>query len=148
MFKIFNQNSTSLNDLPQEEKKVIFASILIECAKEDGIISEIEKEKIKDILNKKFELQNDEIEKLMVHGIELSSKRVELYSLVRDIKNNFSSEEISNLFISMWEIVLIDGVIDDFEAALMRKSVALFHLTDFESAQAKKIAQKNLMMKK
>ncbi|MAI84001.1 MAG: hypothetical protein CMM91_03585 [Rickettsiales bacterium] len=144
MFNLFGKNHNSLKEIPQEEKKVIFASILIECAKEDGKISDIEKEKIKDILNKKFKLQYEEIIKLMEYGIELSETRVELFSLIRDIKNNFSPEEISNLFVSMWEIVLIDGVIDDFEAALMRKSVGLFNLTDFDSAEAKKIAQNNL----
>jgi uncharacterized tellurite resistance protein B-like protein len=44
----------------------------------------------------------------------------------------------------MWEIILIDEVIDDYEASLMRKLVGLFHITDRESADARKIAIENI----
>ena len=40
----------------------------------------------------------------------------------------------------MWSVVMADGKIDDFEAALMSKLVGLFHLTGKESADAKKKA--------
>ena len=34
--------------------------------------------------------------------------------------------------------------VDDFEAALMRKLVGLFHITDRESAEARRQAEKNI----
>ena len=65
---------------------------------------------------------------------------VELYTLTKDIRDNFSKEEILQIFEYMWSVVLADGKIDDFEAALMSKLVGLFHLTGKESADAKKKA--------
>ena len=44
----------------------------------------------------------------------------------------------------MWQIILVDDVIDDFEANLMTRLVGLFHLTGRESSEAKEIARKNL----
>ena len=38
----------------------------------------------------------------------------------------------------MWEIILIDGNLDDFESALMRNAAGLFHISGKESAEAKK----------
>ena len=44
----------------------------------------------------------------------------------------------------MWEIILIDEIVDDYEASLMRRLVGLFHITDRESAEAKKIAMNKI----
>ena len=55
-------------------------------------------------------------------------------------RDNFSKEEILEIFEYMWSVVMADGKIDDFEAALMSKLVGLFHLTGKESAEAKKKA--------
>ena len=71
---------------------------------------------------------------------EMVEENVELYSLTKDIRDNFNKEEILEIFEYMWTVVLADGKIDDFEAALMSKLVGLFHLTGKESADAKKKA--------
>ena len=45
-------------------------------------------------------------------------ENVELYSLTKDIRDNFNKEEILQIFEYMWSVVMADGKIDDFEAAL------------------------------
>ena len=67
-----------------------------------------------------------------------------VYSLTKDIRDNFDKEEILQIFEYIWSVVLADGKIDDFEAALMSKLVGLFHLTGKESAEAKKKAMSHL----
>ena len=67
----------------------------------------------------------------------MTQGNVEIYSLTKDIRDNFSKEEILTIFEYMWSVILADGKIDDFEAALMSKLVGLFHLTGKESADAK-----------
>jgi uncharacterized tellurite resistance protein B-like protein len=44
----------------------------------------------------------------------------------------------------MWTIMLADGKIDDFEDAMMRKIVGLFHLTGKDSSEARHQASLNL----
>ena len=73
-------------------------------------------------------------------ALEMMQGNVELYTLTKDIRDNFSKEVILQIFEYMWSVVLSDGKIDDFEAALMSKLVWLFHLTGKESADAKKKA--------
>ena len=65
---------------------------------------------------------------------------IEIYSITKDIRNNFNKSEILEIFELMWSVMLADGKIDDFEEALMSKLVGLFHLTGRESAEAKKKA--------
>ena len=41
----------------------------------------------------------------------------------------------------LWQIVLADGVVDDYEANLMRRVAGLIHVTDQHSGEARKKAE-------
>ena len=127
-------------DVSDNEKTILITSLLIECAKGDYDFSEQEISKIKDLIKNKLKIGQSEINSIFDKALELVEENVELYSLTKDIRDNFSKEEILEIFEYMWSVVMADGKIDDFEAALMSKLVGLFHLTGKESAEAKKKA--------
>ena len=138
------EKTNSIKEFDSDEKKFLIASILIECAKEDGEISDEETDQIKLVLSQKLELSEEKINEIVSEAIEKSEDRIELYSITKNIRDTFSQEEIFDLFVNMWQIILVDDVIDDFEANLMTRLVGLFHLTGRESSEAKEIARKNL----
>lgn len=142
--KKINNKEIKVQELDQDKKNILISSLLLECAKEDGDLSLDEKNHIKVILSNKFKLNEKDINLIFKQAVDDLNARVEIYSIVKNVRDIFSSEEILDLFVYMWEIILVDEVIDDYEAGLMRKMVGLFHITDRESAEAKKIAQKNL----
>ena len=145
MFNLFNKGQKLvIKDLNNDDKNSLIASILIECGYEDGNLSEEEKLRISLILEKKLKLPNADVNKIIQDALDNKNKSVEIYSLIRDLREKLPHDEILTLFISMWEIVLIDDKVDDFEAALMRKLVGLFHITDRESAEARQQAEKNI----
>ena len=127
-------------DVSDNEKNILITSLLIECAKGDYDFSDEEISKIKDLIKKKLKLDQSKINLIFDKALETVEENVELYSLTKDIRDNFNKEEILEIFEYMWTVVLADGKIDDFEAALMSKLVGLFHLTGKESADAKKKA--------
>ena len=130
-------NTENISD---NEKTILITSLLIECAKGDYDFSEQEISKIKDLIKNKLKIEQSEINSIFDKALEMVEENVELYSLTKDIRDNFSKEEILEIFEYMWSVVMADGKIDDFEAALMSKLVGLFHLTGKESADAKKKA--------
>ena len=130
-------NTENISD---NEKTILITSLLIECAKGDYDFSEQEISKIKDLIKNKLKIGQSEINSIFDKALELVEENVELYSLTKDIRDNFSKEEILEIFEYMWSVVMADGKIDDFEAALMSKLVGLFHLTGKESSDAKKRA--------
>ena len=134
------KNEHSTNDVSDNEKNILITSLLIECAKGDYDFSDQEIYKIKDLIKKKLKLDQSKINLIFDKALETVEENVELYSLTKDIRDNFNKEEILEIFEYMWTVVLADGKIDDFEAALMSKLVGLFHLTGKESADAKKKA--------
>ena len=131
-------------DISDNEKNILITSLLIECAKGDYDFSDQEILKIKDLIKKKLKVDKSKINLIFDKALEMVEENVELYSLTKDIRDNFDKEEILQIFEYMWSVVLADGKIDDFEAALMSKLVGLFHLTGKESAEAKKKAMSHL----
>ena len=131
-------------DISDNEKNILITSLLIECAKGDYDFSDQEILKIKDLIKKKLKIEKSKINLIFDKALEMVEENVELYSLTKNIRDNFNREEILQIFEYMWSVVLADGKIDDFEAALMSKLVGLFHLTGKESAEAKKKAMSHL----
>ena len=83
------------------------------------------------------------INSIFDNAFEMSQNSVEIYSN-KDIRDNFSHEEILKILEYMWIVMLADGYVDDYEAALMRKIIGLFHLTGKDSSVAKENAKKHL----
>ena len=149
MFKFLKNTTKSdddlkVNNLSKENKNALIATILLECAMEDGHLDQSETEHIKILFSKKMQLNDSEVSDLFNNAINESKKRTELYSLTKEIRDIFSYEEILEIFVYMWEIILIDGKIDDFESGLIRKAVGLFHITGKESSEAKAKATENI----
>jgi uncharacterized tellurite resistance protein B-like protein len=130
----------SIENISHNDKSILITCLLIECAKGDYDFSDQEISKVKDLLKKKLKIHQSEVNVIFDKAIEMTQGNVELYTLTKDIRDNFNKEEILQIFEYMWSVVLSDGKIDDFEAALMSKLVGLFHLTGKESAEAKKKA--------
>ena len=140
----FKNDKTELTGATSEEKNILIASLLIECAKEDGDFSEDEIIKIKSLLNTKLNIDSNDVNAIFDAALEITQDNVEIYSLTKDIRDNFSHEEILKILEYMWTVMLADGHVDDFEAALMRKIIGLFHLTGKDSSIAKENALNSL----
>ena len=140
----FKNNKTELTGATSEEKNILIASLLIECAKEDGDFSDDEIIKIKSLLNTKLNIDSNDVNAIFDAALEITQDNVEIYSLTKDIRDNFSHEEILKILEYMWAVMLADGHVDDFEAALMRKIIGLFHLTGKDSSIAKENALNSL----
>ena len=140
----FKSEKAELTSATSEEKNILIASLLIECAKEDGDFSDEEIIKIKSLLNTKLNINGNDVNAIFDAALEITQDNVEIYSLTKDIRDNFSHEEILKILEYMWAVMLADGHVDDFEAALMRKIIGLFHLTGKDSSIAKENALNSL----
>ena len=144
MFAIFEKlkkKDIKTQEFSATDKAILISTLLIECARSDDNFSDIEKEQIKKILKNKLHLDSSEAENCFETANESSEKSIEIYSLTKEIRDNFDKEEILFIFELLWKIILSDGIIDDFESSMMTKLTGLFHLTGKENAEAKKNAQ-------
>ena len=137
------QNITSKNKNEDEyEGEDIQAVIilLLEACQIDGDTGKIELEYIKKLLIKKFNFTPDQAEKNLIEALEKSDERIEIFSQIKIILNEMNHEERIDVIEMMWGVILSDGIIDDFEANLMRRMNGLLYVSGEESALAKQRA--------
>ena len=137
MLSFLNKKDVKLDDISSDDKNLLVACILIEGAKSDDLLLDEEVNSIKKILSTKLNLENNDVDILFSKALNEVNSSVEIYSMTRDIKNKFSHEQILELFEDLWEIIIIDEFIDDYEAALMSKLSGLLGITSKESSDAK-----------
>ena len=137
------QNITSKNKNEDEyEGEDIQAVIilLLEACQIDGDIGNIELEYIKKLLINKFHFTPDQAEKNLIEALEKSDERIEIFSQIKIILNEMNHEERIDVIEMMWGVILSDGIVDDFEANLMRRMNGLLYVSGEESALAKQRA--------
>ena len=137
------QNITSKNKNEDEfEREDIQAVIilLLEACQIDGDTGNIEIGYIKKLLINKFNFTPDQAEKNLVEALEKSDERIEIFSQIKIILNEMNHEERIDVIEMMWGVILSDGIIDDFEANLMRRMNGLLYVSGEESALAKQRA--------
>ena len=139
LFDKVKQENNSEVDIIEEEIHAVL-SLLIEACKVDGIVSHDEINKIKNLLVNKFHLESSKAQKALDFVLETSNEKVELFSDIKVILDTMDHEERIKVVEMLWEVVLADGNIDDYETNLMRKISSLLHVSSFETAEAKKRA--------
>ena len=114
--------------------------LLLEACQIDGDTGKIELEYIKKLLINKFNFTPDQAEKNLIEALEKSDERIEIFSQIKIILNEMNHEERIDVIEMMWGVILSDGIIDDFEANLMRRMNGLLSVSGEESALAKQRA--------
>lgn len=114
--------------------------LLLEACQIDGETDEVEIEYINKLLINKFNFTESESKENINQAISNSEERVEIFSQIKIILNEMDHKERIDVIEMMWGVILSDGVVDDFEANLMRRMNGLLYISGLESAEAKERA--------
>ncbi|MDC0227337.1 TerB family tellurite resistance protein, partial [Alphaproteobacteria bacterium] len=95
---------------------------------------------INKLLINKFNFTETESKQNLNQAISNSEERVEIFSQIKIILNEMDHKERIDVIEMMWGVILSDGVVDDFEANLMRRMNGLLYISGIESAEAKERA--------
>ena len=146
MFEIFkstlNKVKNNEEKIEKEEVKALssIVSLLVEAASIDGDIGDDEKNKILSILVHQLKLDSLKAKEILEETISVSGEQIEIWSKTNNIRSELDYEERLKILELMWEIVLVDDVLDVFEAQLMRRVSGLLYISDLDSGNSKKRA--------
>ena len=138
LLNFFKQSSIvdQTNEIDSELN--LITSILVEAAAIDGEIDKIEVDKIDTFLNDYYELSHEKISKVLEKCIKKAHEPNSFHSFTSKINKDFSYEKKINLIEILWEIVLSDGKLHDFESSLIRRLAGLLYISDIDCGNAKK----------
>jgi len=136
--KIFQQNSDNLeekiNDLD------LLAGLMIEAANTDGSIDEKEYDNILLSLVNVFKKDKNDALVSLDKALEEKNNSKSLYYYTSKFNKEFNLEKKILLIEALWEIVLTDGQLHDYEASFIRRLAGLLYISDIDSGNAKKRA--------
>ena len=147
-FKNSDENFKN-EEIRNEEIKALnsIVALLVEAALIDGEIGLDEKNQIKFILTDQLNLETTKADEILEETISNSSEQIEIWSKTNDIRKELDYEERLNILELMWEIVMVDDILDVFEAQLMRRVSGLLYISDIDSGNCKKRAIQKLKNK-
>ena len=134
--------SNNINQNKEDYNKDIdiLAGLMIEAANTDGNISQDEVNKISLSLINVFKEHPKEVELALSKAVDDKDNSNSLHFYTSKLNKSFSHEKKLLLIEVLWEVILADNEIHDFESNLLRRLAGLLYISDIECGNAKKRA--------
>ncbi len=116
----------------------ILCGIMIEAANIDGSIDQKEIDKISNFLVYSFKEKLEDVQTEINKCINDLNNHKSLHFFTSKINKLYSDEKKIELIEILWEIILADGEVHDYESNLIRRLAGLLYLNDYECGKAKK----------
>ena len=116
----------------------LLCGLMVEAANIDGKIDQVEINKISNALIETFNENPAEVEKELNKCLVEIKEHKSLHFFTSKINKAFSEEKKIYPIEVLWEIILEDGKVHDFESNLIRRLSGLLYLTGVQTGNAKK----------
>ena len=110
---------------------------MIEAANTDGQITQDELNKISTSLINVFHEDAKKVEESLITALDNKDNSKSLYFYTSKLNKSFSDEKKIMLVEVLWEVILSDNEIHDFETNLIRRLAGLLYISDVECGNAK-----------
>jgi len=130
--------SEQILDVEDENKQIdILSGLMIEAANTDGEITQEELNKISYSLINIFKEEPKAVELSLTKAFENKDNSKSLYYYTSKLNKSYSDEKKIQLIEVLWEIILADNEIHDFETNLIRRLAGLLYISDVDCGNAK-----------
>ena len=140
LLKNILSNQNSKDEIGNDKSLEFLCGLMIEAAYTDGQIDTIELNKIKFSLINIFDENPKEVDFILEDAIKNKNNSRSLHHYTSFINKNFDEQKKLLLIETLWEIVLSDGEVHDFESNLIRRLSGLLYISDVNSGNARKRA--------
>ena len=142
--KNFFSNNQDLNYSIDTNEIDILSGLMIEAANTDGKITQDEINQISYSLVNIFKENPKEVEMVLSKALDDKDNSRSLFYYTSKLNKSFSHEKKLLLIEVLWEVILSDNEIHDFESNLLRRLAGLLYVSDIECGNAKKRAKEKL----
>ena len=140
LLKNILNNKGSAEEKEDNKNLELLCGLMIEAAYTDGQIDETEINKIKSSLINIFDENSNDIDSALNEGLKNKNNSKSLHHYTSYINKNFTDDKKLLLIETLWEIVLSDGEVHEYESNLIRRLAGLLYISDVDSGNARKRA--------
>lgn len=121
--------------------QVATAVLLVEVTRADFIVDAAEKLKLRELLERQFDLSEQELEALLEEAELDADRMVSLQHVTRLLNEHYDHAMKVRVVEMMWQLVYADGEKDHYEEHLIRQVADLLYLSHGEFIQARHKAE-------
>ena len=140
LLKNILNNQNSEKDIDSNKNLELLCGLMIEAAYTDGHIDTNELNKIKSSLINVFGEDAKEVDSVLEESLKNKNNSKSLHHYTSFINKNFNEDKKLLLIEALWQIVLSDQEVHDFESNLLRRLAGLLYISDVDSGNARKRA--------
>jgi uncharacterized tellurite resistance protein B-like protein len=128
-------------NLQEEELRLASAALLIHASGIDGHVDPEERRKLKELLKSRFGLDDAELRKILKEAEAWEHESVDLYSFTSVLCRGLDQEGRQRIVEMLWEIVLADGVLHEFESNLVWRASELLGVSTHDRVRLRKLVE-------
>ncbi len=121
----------------EHDVRVAVCALFVEMARIDRKFTPAEMEMIISILKDKYGLSGEHADALIAEADRELEHSVDLWQFARLINENYSTAEKTAIIEILWQMVFVDGKMDEYEHYLMNKVKNLLRLSHDQLIDAK-----------
>jgi len=130
------KKTTSASD-SKKQTKLAAAVIMLEAAYADDNCSRDELDHIKQTIQITFDLSQGEAEEVIEHARKSREEEVDLWQFTNQINESLNEKERLKIIEAVWEIIYIDGHLEQHEDHFVHQLARLLRLSHNELIEAK-----------
>jgi uncharacterized tellurite resistance protein B-like protein len=115
-----------------DDKRLALAALLVHCTAIDGVVDDVERDKLRVLLADEFGLAGAELETLVSEAIAADNEAVDLYRFTSVLTRNLTAEDRVHVVEKLWEIVFADGKVHEFEENLVWRVAELLGVARYD----------------
>ena len=121
----------------QNKELDLLSGPMIEAANTDGKVTQDELNKISNSLINVFKEDPKAVEVSLTKAFENKDNSKSLYYYTSKLNKSYTNDQKIKLIEVLWEIILADDEVHDFETNLIRRLAGLLYISDVECGNAK-----------
>jgi uncharacterized tellurite resistance protein B-like protein len=107
--------SVEKREFGEEDYRLAAAALLFHVIAVDGIVSTPEREKLSEVLMRRYQLDRQGVQKLIADAETADNEAIDLYGFTSILKQHLDIPERERIIELMWTVVYADGVVHEFE---------------------------------
>jgi uncharacterized tellurite resistance protein B-like protein len=113
----------------EHDVRIATCALLLEMARIDEKFTAEEMDTVLSIMKEKYGLSQEHADALVAEADRELEESVDLWQFARLINENYSIDEKIEIIETLWQMVYVDGKMDEYEHYLMNEVVSKPHLT-------------------
>jgi uncharacterized tellurite resistance protein B-like protein len=107
--------STETRKFGEDDYRLAAAALLFHVIAVDGVVSEEEREKLAEVLMRRYQLDRQDVQTLVAAAEIADNEAVDLYGFTHILKQNLDIAERERIIALMWTVCYADGTVHEFE---------------------------------